>query len=108
MKQLQPMDKFLSGVGTAMLNRMDLSPYYGQTYECACGDEHELSVFDRILFQGYWRVAIPCPEDETYLTLIKVKAFTFRRNSSLVYMAGTQVKSDMDAHLLSAVLKALR
>ncbi len=103
-----PMGVFLSNVGRAMLNRMDLSPYFGQTYFCACGGVHSLSMFDQVLFQGFFKIVLPCPDDDTYLTLLKVKMFSFRRNSSLVYKSGTRIESELDKALLGTYVRSLR
>lgn len=108
MTHLIPMEKFLIKVGRAMHNRMDLSPYWAQPYQCACGLTHRLSPADRILMQGFWRVVTPCPDNETHFSLIKIKMFSFKANSSLVYKTGTKIGSECEMQLLLAMLSMLR
>lgn len=108
MAQLVPMEKFLIKVGRAIHNRMDLSPYWGQPFQCACGFTHRLSPADRILMQGFWRVVIPCPDTENHFSLIKVKIFSFKANSSLVYKTGTKIESEYEMQLLLAMISMLR
>ena len=75
MVKLLPTEQFIESIGRAMKVRMDLSLYYGNQFECACGKEHKFDYRTKLLCQGYWRVVMVCPDDESHLTNVKIKMF---------------------------------
>ena len=106
--ELLPMEDFLLSFGNAMRNRMDLSPYYGHCYECACGGVHFMDSRTSLVLQGFWKVLAICPDNPTYLTNIKVQMFMMVKFKGFKSLCGTQVTSDYDEHLLLTVLDQLK
>lgn len=106
--KLLPLEDFLSSFGNAMRNRMDLTPYYGHWYQCACGGEHVMDDRTLLVLQGYWKVMAICPEDPTYFTNIKVQMFMMVKFKGFKSLCGTRVTSGYDQQLLMSVVDHLR
>ena len=106
--KLLPLDNFLKSFGNAMHNRMDLSPYYGHWYQCACGGEHVMDSRTSLVLQGYWKVMAICPEDLTYFTNIKVQMFMMVKFKGFKSLCGTRINTAEDQQLLMAVVDQLK
>lgn len=108
MVKLLPMTDFQISVGRSMHIRMELAPFYGASYECACGQEHILEPYSQILYQGFWRIVIVCPDDERYLTCVKIKMILMVKFTGLQSISGTRIKTDTDKLLLANLLAQLK
>lgn len=107
MVTLLPMHEFLSSFGRAMNVRMNLSPYYGHSYECACGQTHPVEFYSELLCQGYWRVITVCPNDSNYLTNIKIRRIFIFKFLGFQSLNGTYIELPADKLLLTQVLAEL-
>lgn len=66
-------DDFRDFMGPAKPNTMDLTPYAGHRWDCACGKTHPYTLMVKNPIQGIWKVVMQCPDNSTYLTCVKVK-----------------------------------
>ena len=108
MVELLSTPKFMVSFGRAMLMRMDISGYYGNEYECSCGNSHTIDAFSYILCQGYWRVMVVCPEDENYITSVKVRMFLMAKFLGFRSLNGVYMQTHEERVLLASWLARLR
>lgn len=108
MIKIVPMQDFLSSIGRAKREGMDLSLYHGHPYECACGKTHALDFFTELLCHAYWEVVAACPDDPHYLTRVKVKMFLMVKFLGFEGVLGTRINSEADKHLLIYTIAQLR
>ncbi len=88
--------------------RMDISPFCENLYECSCGQQHVLKSYSRILYQGFYRIVIECPDDPAYLTCVKIRMILMAKFIGLTSISGTKVSTDTDKFLLANLMKILR
>lgn len=108
MVPLLPMEKFLTSFGRMMRLRMDVSPYFGHEYECACGARHKLDYHIELLCQGYWKVIAVCPDDPDYLTTVKIHMLLMVKFLRLKGVNGTRIDAEDDYQLLCGVFRSLK
>lgn len=108
MVTLLPMQEFLSTFGQAMRVRINLSPYDGHPFDCACGAVHSIESCKELLCQGYRRVIAVCPDNSNYLTNIKVQTFLIFKFLGFKSLNGTLISTEEDEELLRYVLAQLR
>jgi len=89
-------EKFMEITGNDIAVGMDLSLFYGSTYECACGDKRAMGWQTKLLCQGYWTVVAVCPDDEDRITLVKVRIFLYVKFLGFQCICGCILDSDED------------
>lgn len=102
------MTEFQISVGRSMHLKMELSPFYGNLYDCACGQQHSLEFYSQILYQGFWRIVVECPDDPSYLTCVKIRMILMVKFIGLSSISGTRIQSDMDKLMIINLLSILR
>ena len=107
MVKLLPTEQFIESIGRAMKVRMDLSLYYGNQFECACGKEHKFDYRTKRLCQGYWRVVMVCPDDESHLTTVKIKMFLMVKFRGFESIAGHHMQDENEKMALFTVFRSL-
>jgi hypothetical protein len=100
-------ESFVEGFGLAAINTMNMS-LYRDYFQCSCGENHWFDERINILYQGYWKVVVRCPNDADYLTSLKIKTFMVVKFKGFESLAGTQLENQEEREMLRGYLMLLR
>jgi hypothetical protein len=92
--QLVTSDEFFQATMGGRPNRLNMAPYEGVPFQCACGQAHpyHASAVPVLRELRGMRLVLPCPVTERHLTCVKVKGFfRFKGFESLF---GAEIEDD--------------
>jgi len=91
--KLLKIEDFFAKTSKGRPPKMDTIPYNNHYFKCACGDSHEFNSnsIEVIRELSKMRLVVLCPQDENYITCIKVKGiFKFKGFESLFGCKGEE------------------
>ncbi len=100
-------DDFARDFGRAAKPTMNMS-IYRDNFDCACGRSHWFDERINIVCEGLMKVMVTCPDDESYLTKLKIKTFMVVKFKGFESLAGTRLADEIDRQALSALRMAVR
>jgi hypothetical protein len=106
MKMLR-LGNFLENFGRAAPPIMDMS-IYRDNFKCACGKTHWFDEFIQIICEGFQKVMVFCPEDQKYITNLKIKTFLIFKFKGFESLAGTHIETTEDEITLKAIKLTMR
>ena len=66
-------DDFLEQTFGGRPNRANMGPYFGKSYDCACGKSHNIDASTSVIRElSGMRFVIVCPERDNFYTRIKI------------------------------------
>lgn len=89
-------EAFLGEFGDLQENTLDMS-IYRDSFQCACGRSHWFD--ERIDIVGgtfFMKLMVVCPDDHSYLTIIKIKTFMIFKFTGFKSLAGTRMNGEID------------
>lgn len=100
--KMMPFESFARDFGRAAKPVMNMS-IYRDNFECACGRSHWFDDRIEIVCEGLMKVMVVCPEDESFLTALKIKTFMVVRFKGFESLAGTRLRGSNDEAALATV-----
>lgn len=96
MKML-PFEDFVKNFDNKIMrNKMILSTYKA-SWRCACGKDHFMIDESNVAFQGFWKLAVHCPENPAYITAVKVNTgFLGMKFKGYESLFGSEITSQED------------
>jgi hypothetical protein len=93
--------------GRAAKPTMNMS-IYRDNFDCACGRSHWFDERINVICEGLMKVMVTCPDDESYLTSVKIKTFMVVKFKGFESLAGTRLANESDRQALSIFRTAVR
>lgn len=106
MKML-PFAQFAQDFGRAIKPTMNMS-IYRDNFRCACGQSHWFDERIEIVCEGLMKVLLVCPQDEDYLTSVKIKTFMVIKFKGFESLAGTHISGPQDRLALNTLRSFVR
>lgn len=100
-------EDFAHNFGRAAKPTMNMS-IYRDNFACACGRSHWFDERINIICEGLMKVMVTCPDDDSYLTSLKIKTFMMVKFKGFESLAGTRLANENDRQALSAIRMAVR
>jgi hypothetical protein len=100
-------DDFTRDFGRAAKPTMNMS-IYRDNFDCACGRSHWFDERINIVCEGFMKIMVTCPDDDSYLTSLKIKTFVLVKFRGFESLAGTRLANDNDRQALIAIRMAVR
>jgi hypothetical protein len=100
-------EDFAHNFGRAAKPTMNMS-IYRDNFNCACGQSHWFDEYVNIICEGLMKVMVTCPQDDSYITSLKIKTFMMVKFKGFESLAGTRLANDNDRQALRVIHAAVR